>query len=75
MPFNLHFTLQLSAKDVSLFEERIRRSGTKPPSASGGEPPKAVAPVEPSISPVPTETAAKPSAKQTSKSGLKAAAK
>ena len=60
---------------MSLFEERIRRSGTKPPSASGGEPPKAVTPVEPSTSPVPTETTGKAgaaSAKQTAKSGLKA---
>ena len=60
---------------MSLFEERIRRSGTKPPSASGGEPPKAVTPVEPSVSAVPTETTAKPSGKQAAKSGQKAAAK
>ena len=64
---------QLSAKDVSLFEERIRRSGTKPPSVqTQGEPPKSVTPVEQAPSPVPNEPSGKPpstGAKQAAKGG------
>ena len=56
----LTFVTQLSAKDVSLFEERIRRSGIKPPSAqSQSEPAKPVTPVERTSSPVPTEASVK----------------
>ena len=66
---------QLSAKDVSLFEERIRRSGTKPPSSQTmAEPPKAVTQAERVPSPVTTEETRKAppkGAKQAAK-GLKA---
>ena len=49
---------------MSLFEERIRRSGTKPLSAQAmADPPKAVTQVERGPSPVTTEETGKVAAK------------